>query len=101
MGQTLQQAFGYMGQTFKRSATDPYYAGVAGRESSITANKKQFELLEIHAANEAAKGNFGPQAYMDQLNAYKDLAEHPWLRFGNRSMQPLMALYRLYKVTGK
>ena len=87
MTKTLQQAFGYMNQTFKRSASDPYYAGVAGRESSITADKKQLELLEIHAQNEADKGNFGPEAYMGQLRAYKDLAEHPWLRFGNRSMQ--------------
>tara|TARA_B100001778_G_scaffold147978_1_gene121722 strand:+ start:14181 stop:18116 length:3936 start_codon:yes stop_codon:yes gene_type:complete len=87
MGETMQQAFGYMKQTFKRSATDPYYVGVAGRESNVMANKKQFELLEIHAQNEADKGNFGPQVFMEQLNAYKDLAEHPWLRFGNRSMQ--------------
>jgi hypothetical protein len=34
-------------------------------------------------------GDYGPQVFAEMVNNMQDLANHPWLRFGNRAMQAL------------
>ena len=77
----------YFAESMSRSAKDPYYTGGAGRESLLVKNEKQMEVLNAFADASAAKGDFGPQALLAQVEIMNDLAEHPWLRMGNRLMQ--------------
>ena len=77
----------YMGQIFKRSALDPYVIDV--RDNVGLRNIKQLEILNAFADAKAAKGEFGPQVLMQQVSDMNDLANHPWLRFGTRSMQAM------------
>ena len=87
MGDSLRKGLKYMGETMRRSALDPNYSGVAGRESMVQQNTKQLEVMNAFADAKAAEGDFGPQAMMAQIEAINDLAQHPWLRFGTRAMQ--------------
>ena len=84
---TLQKGMKYMGETFRRSGIDPTYQGVAGRESQVMRNEQQIEILNAFADAKAAEGEYGPQAMMAQIEQIQALADHPWLRFGNRAMQ--------------
>ena len=86
--EVLQDSFDYMKQVFKRSATEADVAGLQ-RENYFVKNQKQIEILQAVADAKAAEGDFGPQVAMQQIQAMNDLAEHPWLRFGNRAMQAL------------
>ena len=86
--EVLQDSFNYMKQVFKRSATEADVAGLQ-RENYFVKNQKQIEILQAVADAKAAEGDFGPQVAMQQIQAMNDLAEHPWLRFGNRAMQAL------------
>ena len=85
--ETVGKGMKYFAETMRRSAVDPNYAGVVGREGLVTTNKKQVETLKVYADVAAKQGNFGPQVMMEQIEAINDLAEHPWLRLGNRLMQ--------------
>jgi len=87
MGDSLRKGLKYMGETMRRSALDPNYSGVAGRESMVQQNTKQLEVMNAFADAKAAEGDFGPQAMMAQIEAINDLTQHPWLRFGTRAMQ--------------
>lgn len=84
----VQESTQYMNQVFKKSALDP---GVIPTRDNIGEmqfkNLKQLEILNAFAEASAKKGEFGPQILMEQINAMNDLANHPWLRFGTRSMQ--------------
>ena len=84
----LQESTQYMNQVFKKSALDPTV--VAARDN-ISANQlrtvKQLEILEAFAEGKAASGDYGPQILMEQIRTMNDLANHPSLRFGTRSMQ--------------
>jgi len=82
---TLQKGFSYMGQVFKRSASDPYVMSL--REDMGAADEKQLEIFRAFANAKAEAGDFGPQAMLAQIEEINDLAQHPWLRFGNRGMQ--------------
>jgi DNA-nicking Smr family endonuclease len=84
----LQNAFGYMKQVFRRSATEPNVDGLL-RDDVFIRNDKQIEVLNAFADAKAESGDFGPQLMMQQVNAMNDLAKHPWLRFGTRAMQAL------------
>ena len=84
----LQESTQYMNQVFKRSALDP--AVIATRDNIgelQLKNIKQLEILNAFADGKALQGEFGPQILMEQITAMNDLANHPWLRFGTRSMQ--------------
>lgn len=89
LGESLRNSLGYMGETFRRSGLDPDYQGVIGRETMLIQDAKQMDVLNSFADAAAVNGDFGPQAMMQQIEAINDLAQHPWLRFGNRSMQAL------------
>ena len=60
---------------------------MAGRDSLIRKNEQQIEILNSFADAKAAKGEYGPQALMAQVEEIQALADHPWLRFGTRLMQ--------------
>lgn len=83
-GEALQNSFGYMKQVFKRSGMDPEV--IATRED-YGLPSRQLELINTFADAKAAQGDFGPQVFAEMVNNMNDLAAHPWLRFGNRSMQ--------------
>ena len=85
--EAMQKGMKYFGETMSRSAKDPTYAGVAGRDMLIRKNEKQIEILNSYADAKAKKGEFGPQALMAQVEEIQALADHPWLRFGTRLMQ--------------
>ena len=83
----MQKGMKYFGETMSRSAKDPTYAGVAGRDNLIRKNEQQIEILNAYADAKAAEGEYGPQALMAQIEEIQALADHPWLRFGSRLMQ--------------
>ena len=82
---TLTKGMGYMNQVFRRSAADPYV--MALREDTGVADRQQIELLNAFANAKAEQGEYGPQVMMSIVEAQNDLANHPWLRFGQRGMQ--------------
>lgn len=82
---TLTNSLGYMNQVFRRSASDPYVMTL--REDTGVADQQQIELLKQFADAKAATGEYGPQVMMSIVEAQNDLANHPWLRFGQRGMQ--------------
>jgi len=85
-GDSLQGSFAYMKQVFKRSGMDPEV--VALRED-YGMPSRQLELINSFADAKAAQGDYGPQVFAEMVNNMQDLANHPWLRFGQRSMQAL------------
>jgi len=85
-GEALQDSFGYMKQVFKRSGMDPEV--IATRED-YSMPSRQLELINSFADAKAAQGDYGPQVFAEMVNNMQDLADHPWLRFGQRSMQAL------------
>ena len=85
-GDALQGSFAYMKEVFKRSGMDP--SVVALREDYGMPNR-QLELINSFADAKAAQGDYGPQVFAEIVNNMNDLAAHPWLRFGQRSMQAL------------
>ena len=82
---TLNKGFEYMNQVFKRSASDPYVMSL--RESTEIADDQQLKIIQEFADAKAQVGDFGPQAMVAQIEELNDLAQHPWLRFGQRGMQ--------------
>ena len=86
---TMRNAFEYMGDVFKKSGLDPDYAPQLGRESNILRNSQQIDALNEIADAYAAKGEYGPQAVMEQVEALNDVAQSPFLRFGNRALMSL------------
>ena len=75
----------YMNQVFQRSAFDPNV--VQTRDDLGLKNQAQLDILNAFADAKAQQGEYGPQALMQQVSDMNDLANHPWLRFGTRSMQ--------------
>jgi hypothetical protein len=86
-GEAMANGRKYFAETMSRSAKDPNYVGVVGRESMLEADETQMEILRQFADAAEKNGDLGPQALLAQVEAMDDLAKHPWLRFGNRSMQ--------------
>jgi len=84
--ESLQESFNYMKQVFKRSGMDTEV--IAARED-YGMSSRQLELINTFADAKAAQGEYGPQFMAEIANNMNDLANHPWLRFGNRSMQAL------------
>ena len=84
----LHESLKYMGEVFKRSATEPNVADL-GRENIFVKNQDQIEILRRVALAKEAEGDLGPMIAVERIQAMNDLANHPWLRFGNRAMQAL------------
>lgn len=82
---TLNKGFKYMNQVFRRSASDPFVMTL--REDMGVAEDQQLELLRQFANAKAEVGEYGPQTMMAIVDEMNDLAQHPWLRFGQRGMQ--------------
>jgi hypothetical protein len=57
------------------------------REDMGIADQRQIELLSAFADAKAQEGEYGPQVMMSIVEAQNDLANSPWLRFGQRGMQ--------------
>ena len=87
IGDTMGKARKYFAESMRRSGIDPNYTGGAGRESMLEKNEKQIKILKSFADAKAAKGDYGPQYMMEQVEQMQALADHPWLRMGNRLMQ--------------
>jgi|TARA_Y100000015_G_scaffold6338_2_gene5790 hypothetical protein len=86
--EVLQDSLKYMGDVFKRSATELNVADLQ-RENITMKNQEQIEILEAIAVAKDAEGDSAPLAAVERIKAMNDLANHPWLRFGNRAMQAL------------
>lgn len=87
MWESLTGGLDYAKQIFKRSALDPNVTAV--RDNIGLRNQGQLDILTAFADAKAAKGEYGPQMLMENINAMNDLANHPALRFGTRSMQAM------------
>ena len=84
----LHESLKYMGDVFKRSATEPN-VGELTRENFFVKNEDQIEVLRRIAEGKKLEGQNGPMVAYERIKAMQDLANHPWLRFGNRAMQAL------------
>ena len=89
MGTNLRNGFEHMQQVFKNSGLDPDYGGQLGREGNMLKNQKQMDVLNAYAEAAAARGDMGPAYMMQQIEAINDVAYHPLLRLGNRSMMAM------------
>ena len=87
MIESITGSLDYAKQIFKRSALDPNV--IAVRDDVGLKNKAQLEILTAFAEGKAAIGEYGPQFLMENINQMNDLANHPGLRFGTRSMQAM------------
>lgn len=87
MWESLTGSLSYANQIFKRSALDPNVTAV--RDNVNLKNQAQLDILNAFAQAKAAVGEYGPQVLMENINAMNDLAKHPALRLGTRSMQAM------------
>ena len=85
--EAMSQSTEYANQVFKRSAVDPHV--IEARDDLGLKNQAQIDVLNAFANAKAANGEYGPQAMMQIVNDMNDLANHPYLRFGTRSMQAM------------
>ena len=85
MMESVTGSLDYAKQIMKRSAVDPNVISV--RDNLGVKNQAQLDILNAFANGKAAKGDYGPQMLMENINAMNDLADHPVLRLGTRSMQ--------------
>ena len=81
---TINNAGQYMKQMWVRSAQDP--TAILGRDEIVYKTEAQMDLFKATADAAAAEGNDGPTILYEIMKNQKDLAEHPWLRIGNRTM---------------
>ena len=86
--EVLQDSLKYMSEVFKRSATEVNVADLQ-RENIFVKNQDQIDILEAIASAKAENGELGPQVAVERIKMMNDLANHPFLRFGNRAMQAL------------
>ena len=82
---TLNKGLDYMKKVFTKAGLDPSI--VDAREGYQLKNEAQLEILERYSDAMALEGDYGAQAMVSILREQEDLANHPWLRFGTRSMQ--------------
>ena len=85
--EAMSQSTEYANQVFKRSAVDPHV--IEARDDLGLKNQAQIDVLNAFADAKAANGEYGPQAMMQIVSDMNDLANHPYLRFGTRSMQAM------------
>jgi hypothetical protein len=82
--ETFKDNFDYAKRMFVKSGQDPN--ALRGRDELVYKTDSDMELFKSVADAAEAEGNLGPAALYDIMETQKDLAEHPWLRLGNRSM---------------
>lgn len=82
--ETVNNAGQYMKQMWVRSGQDPM--AILGRDEIVYKTDAQMELFKATADAAAREGNDGPTILYEIMKNQKDLAEHPWLRVGNRAM---------------
>ena len=87
MWESVSGGLSYASQIMKKSALDPNV--IAVRDNLGVKNQAQLDILNAFANAKAAKGEFGPQMLMENINDMNALADHPGLRFGTRSMQAM------------
>lgn len=88
MWQSLNGSLAYANQILKRTSLDPNVTSTL-REGVTLKNQGQLDILTAFADAKAAKGEYGPQMLMENINAMNALVDHPMLRFGTRSMQAM------------
>jgi len=81
---TVTNAGQYMKQMWVRSGQDPM--AILGRDEIVFKTDEQMDLFKATADAAAQEGNDGPTILYEIMKNQKDLAEHPWLRVGNRAM---------------
>tara|TARA_Y100000996_G_scaffold385922_1_gene343611 strand:- start:28 stop:2823 length:2796 start_codon:yes stop_codon:yes gene_type:complete len=84
MMDTITKANDYAKTMWVKSAQDPQ--ALRGRDELVTKSDQQMEIFKSTADAAMAEGNDGPAMLYDIMQNQKDLAEHPWLRIGNRGM---------------
>ena len=85
MLETLKDATKYMGHVYTKSGTDPYV--VAMREDQGVRNEQALQIINSFANAHAERGDYGPQVMAEMINNINDVAQSPFMRFGNRAMQ--------------
>ena len=83
--ETLQDSFSYFGTIFKKTGTDPFV--VASRDDIAVNNENQLRLLKEFARVKSEAGDSGPEFMVNVIENIQAMADHPYLRFGNRAMQ--------------
>ena len=86
MGETLRQAGSYMGQVFRRASQDPNSVAWLYKTDFQRKNDEALELYRTFAEGSAKRGDLGPQAMYQQIEALNDLSNHPVLKFGMNAM---------------
>ena len=84
MMDTVKNANNYAKNMWVKSAQDPYL--MRGRDEIVTKSDQQMELMRSFAEAAEAEGDNGPMMLFEIMQSQKDMAEHPWLRVGNRGM---------------
>lgn len=83
--ETLQDSFRYFGTVFKKTGSDPFV--VASRDDIRVNNENQLRVLKEFAEAKSKTGDNGPEFMLTVVENIQALADHPYLRFGNRAMQ--------------
>ena len=83
--ESLGGSMAYAKKIFKKSATDPNVTNV--RENVTLRNQAQMDILNATADAHAAKGEYGMQVFMENVNAMNDIVDHPDSRLNTRFMQ--------------
>jgi len=83
--ESLKGSMAYAKQVFRRSAIDPNVTTL--RDSTTLRNQAQMDILNATADAHAAKGDYGMQVLMENINAMNDVVDHPLSRMNTRLMQ--------------
>ena len=83
--ETLQDSFKYMSTIFKKTGTDPFV--VASRDDIAIKNENQLAAIKKFAEVKSEAGDDGPMFMVNVIENIQAMADHPYLRFGNRAMQ--------------
>ena len=83
--ETLQDSYKYMSTVFKKTGSDPFV--VASRDDIAVNNENQLEVLKQFAKAKSEEGDSGPEFMVNVIENIQAMADHPYLRFGNRAMQ--------------
>ena len=82
--ETITRGNQYAKNIFVRSAQEPQL--MRSRDEIVYKTDGDMELMESVAKAAQAEGNDGPMVLYEMMKNQKDLAEHPWLRIGNRGL---------------
>ena len=83
--ETLQDSFKYFSTVFKKTGSDPFV--VASRDDIAVKTENQLQVLRTYAQAMDDEGDSGPLFMVNVIENIQAMAEHPYLRLGNRLMQ--------------